>query len=129
MSTCEGRCAVLCLAALAAVAEAGCGNRRDCNAPMAYTTLTMVADAEPTYVTSSNFDADHLQATKDGVDLTREFIGSVAGDGARVYLLEPNGGDGAYTSLVDDMCEWMEQTGWYGCGDSEVSSAQSGGGA
>ena len=88
----------------------------------------MVPDAEPTYVTSKNFDDDLLQAAKDGVDLTREFLGSVSGDEARVYLLEAGGSDNAYTSLVDDMCDWMEMTGWSQCGESEVSSAQNGGG-
>ena len=103
-----------------------CGDRRGCNAPSAYSSLTVNGDNEPLYVQSTGFSATLRAGVETGVDLTRNMIGTASD--TRIYLLEPYGDDDVYSALVDDYCEFVGWENWSQCGDSERSAAQSGGG-
>ena len=81
-----------------------CGDRRDCNAPAAYSSLTVNDDNEPLYVQSTGFPAALRAGAETGVDLTRNMLGTASD--TRIYLLEPNGADDVYsadssTTIVD----------------------------
>ena len=102
-----------------------CGDRRDCNAPAAYSSLTVNDDNEPLYVQSTGFPAALRAGAETGVDLTRSMLGTASD--TRIYLLEPNGADDVYSALIDDYCEFVGWD-WSECGESEVAAAQSGGG-
>jgi hypothetical protein len=102
-----------------------CGDRRDCNAPAAYSSLTVNDDNEPLYVQSTGFPAVLRAGAETGVDLTRNMLGTASD--TRIYLLEPNGADDVYSALIDDYCQFVGWD-WSECGESEVSAAQSGGG-
>jgi len=103
-----------------------CGDRRGCNAPSAYSSLTVNGDNEPLYVQSTGFDTTLRAGVETGVDLTRNMIGTASD--TRIYLLEPNGDDDVYSALVDDYCEFVGWEDCSQCGDSERSAAQDGGG-
>ena len=102
-----------------------CGDRRDCNAPAAYSSLTVNDDNEPLYVQSTGFPAALRAGAETGVDLTRSMLGTASD--TRIYLFEPNGADDVYSALIDDYCDFVGWD-WSECGESEVAAAQSGGG-
>ena len=111
--------------AIAAATLGACSPRRDCNAPSAYSSLTLERNNTLTYVASANFAASSRAAIEEGMALATHFLGTSSN--TRVYLYEPNGPDSAYAAVTANLCEFWSRTD-PGCGGSEKGSAQGGGG-
>ena len=102
-----------------------CSPTRDCNAPSPYSSLTLEESNTLTYVASDNFVASSRTAIEQGMALATNFLG--ISSNTRIYMYEPNGLDSAYATVTANMCEFWSRID-SGCGDSEKTSAQGGGG-
>ena len=114
------------MAAAIIVAALGvCAPRRGCNAPSAYCTMTLSSSSTLAYAASTGFPTASLAAVEKGTAITQNFLGHASE--TRVYMYEPNGPDEAYTSVTESLCAFLGRDD-PGCGQSEVSTAQDGGG-
>eukprot|EP00941_MAST-03F_sp_MAST-3F-sp1_P003534 g3534.t1 len=93
--------------------EKGCTRGRDCNAPTAYSTISLTADTtsstEPTYVTQANYNPQWLAKTKEGVDIVRTFLGSASD--TLITSMVGGGTDADYATVVQECKTFISKYG------------------
>ena len=99
---------------------------RGCNKPAPYSKMTLGnSESSLKYFITPSFSEIGENAVKSGINLAKNFLGTAYP--VRIYLLAPNKAITEYSGFSSDWCTFMGKS-FDNCGDSQISTAQNGGG-
>ena len=99
---------------------------RGCNKPAPYSKMTLGnSESSLKYFITPSFSEIGENAVKSGINLAKNFLGTAYP--VRIYLLAPNKAITEYSGFSSDWCTFSGLSS-NNCGDSQISTAQNGGG-